>query len=100
MCEYAAPCLTVLTEGTGLNYEYRGPYKLLREDPNELMTLADSEMFFRRSNRSMTTSMRPVYYRPAGEGQANETAGEVDDTTAVLFHTGTKWAMAKINLVA
>lgn len=55
-----------------LNSEYRGTFKMLNE---ERRFLDDStqrlEAFYRKFNRSMTTSIRPVYYRQAGGGLAN-----------------------------
>jgi hypothetical protein len=107
MCEYGAPCLRVKTSGKGLDYKFRGEYLILKEDESDLVKLEFGAPFFKRANRTMTASLRPVYYRPAGggacppelactEGNENITAGQIDDTHAVLFHDGTKWVMARI----
>ena len=107
MCEYGAPCRKVRTAGKGLDYKFRGEYSILKEDPSDLAKLDFGAPFFKRANTTMTASLRPVYFRAAGggvcppsnpckEGNENKTAGENDDTHAVIFHDGTKWVMARI----
>ena len=79
------------------NFAFRGQYKILKEDPSELATLnEDATQFFKREKITMSASMRPVYVRPAGTGNANISNGEIDDTTAVLFHDGARWNMLQI----
>jgi hypothetical protein len=79
----------VKTEGSGLPSEYLGEYKILKEDPSELAALDDAALFFKRANRAMTASLRPIYVKRTGTGNAS--------TTIVIFHEGARWAMAKIN---
>ena len=107
MCEYGAPCRKVRTSGKGLDYKFRGEYSILKEDPSDIAKLDLGAPFFKRANTTMTASLRPVYFRPAGEGKCpptlvcnegneNITEGKIDDTLAVLFHDGTKWVIARI----
>jgi hypothetical protein len=82
--------------GTTDEYKILGEYKILKEDPSELATLDAATLFFKTAETTMTASMRPVYIRPAGTGNANISNGEIDDTTAVVWHAGSRWVISKI----